>query len=709
MLTRSRLVTLTGPGGTGKTRLALETATALLPEMPDGAWWIDLSPLDDGNLALPTLATAMGIKGDAGRPLSETLRQVLAQRQALLVLDNCEHIIDAASDMAAQLLAFGPELRILATSRERLALPGEALLPIAPMALPERTDPGTSPDPVALGGSEAVQLLLDRARAVAPSFALTAENAAAVASLCTRLDGLPLAIELVAARLRMMSPAEALSRLDQRFLLLAGADRGRPARQQTLRGAIDWSYGLLDPGEQMLFRRLAVFRGGWRLEAAEAVVVDAELADLEVMDRLAQLVDKSLVQVEPDGTTSRYRFLESLRAYARERLEASGEGPATRDRLLGWTAALAATAAPGLEGPAQRGWLDRLDEERDNLRASLDWCAEGGNVALGLRMAGDLHHWWYQRGDLVEARDRLLELLELGTSADPGSRARARRTLAVMRIYLGEVSAAGDDFSRAAELALEAGDVSEQMRALAQHAWQALHSGERARIGEHVSAAERVLCPDTGDWDRALLAMCRSFLSQVDGNWDAALAASREVLDRYRSTGDGFYTAVAWNNLGWARVLLGESTRAVSDIESGLALAKEQAHPTAVLMCLTSLGRAWREAGRPESARQALAEALAMIRRRGMTLNLAECLQHLAALEIEANRVASASRLLGAVESVLANLGQQLDNADPEAQRTLEVTARARLDPETFRMTYLEGRNLSIEQALQLGLALTEG
>ena len=203
--------------------------------------------------------------------------------------------------------------------------------------------------------------------------------------------------------------------------------------------------------------------------------------------------------------------------------------------------------------------------------------------------------------------------------------------------------------------------------------------------------------------------MCRSFLSQVDGNWDAALAASREVLDRYRSTGDGFYTAVAWNNLGWARVLLGESTRAVSDIESGLALAKEQAHPTAVLMCLTSLGRAWREAGRPESARQALAEALAMIRRRGMTLNLAECLQHLAALEIEANRVASASRLLGAVESVLANLGQQLDNADPEAQRTLEVTARARLDPETFRMTYLEGRNLSIEQALQLGLALTEG
>ncbi|MCA9846276.1 MAG: hypothetical protein KC491_16655, partial [Dehalococcoidia bacterium] len=190
MLTRSRLVTLTGPGGTGKTRLALETATALLPEMPDGAWWIDLSPLDDGNLALPTLATAMGIKGDAGRPLSETLRQVLAQRQALLVLDNCEHIIDAASDMAAQLLAFGPELRILATSRERLALPGEALLPIAPMALPERTDPGTSPDPVALGGSEAVQLLLDRARAVAPSFALTAENAAAVASLCTRLDGL---------------------------------------------------------------------------------------------------------------------------------------------------------------------------------------------------------------------------------------------------------------------------------------------------------------------------------------------------------------------------------------------------------------------------------------------------------------------------------------------------------------------------------------
>ena len=402
LIAAHRLVTLTGTGGTGKTRLALQAAAELLDAYPDGVWFIDLAPLTDAALVPGAALAAIGAHEQPGRSAVETLIDLLGSKTALLVLDNCEHLLDASTLLADYLVHQCAGVRVLATSREVLGLGGEAI-----WRVPSLDTPGDGPGVLdELLRCDAIQLFLERARLVQRGFALTDANAAAVAQVCTRLDGIPLAIELAAARVAVLSAEQINERLSDRFRLLTGGSRTALRRQQTLRALVDWSHDILSPSERTLFRRLAVFRGGWTLEAAKSVGGGPEepedqrerIAPEEVLDLLAALVQKSLVVVEEDGGAIRYHLLETIRQYAEERLLDAAEGAAIRDRHRDWYAAFAHATQdePDFDTPAMARHLAR---EHDNLRAAVAWCQDAqGATRIGLQLAIDAHRLWFLRG-----------------------------------------------------------------------------------------------------------------------------------------------------------------------------------------------------------------------------------------------------------------------------------------------------------------------
>ncbi|MBA2450883.1 MAG: adenylate/guanylate cyclase domain-containing protein, partial [Chloroflexi bacterium] len=451
-----RVLTLTGPGGTGKTRLSLQVAAELVDDFEDGVFFVPLAPTSDPTLVAATIAQALGLQEAEGRPLLDILKDYLRDKHPLLVLDNFEQVLEAAS-LVTDLLQAAPGLKVLVTSRAVLRLYGGHDFPVPPLALPDREH---LPPLDRMTQYEAVRLFVERARAVRPDFAVTNENAPAVAEICHRLDGLPLAIELAAARIRLLPPEAMLARMERRLPLLTGGARDRPARQQTLRGAIAWGYDLLDEDEQTLFRRLSVFAGGFTLEAAEAVcdgdgsqrgersVDDAPHAPLSSLlsplDLIASLVDKSLVrQQELEGGEPRFSMLGTIREFALERLEESGEVAAMRDRHAQHYLELAGEAKVKIRGPAQASWLRRLGEEHDNLQAALSRFRDRGEAEATQRMAGDLWWYWYLRSLFSEGRSRLEEALAMG---DPAGRTSAR---AWATFSLGALAHLQSDFGTA--------------------------------------------------------------------------------------------------------------------------------------------------------------------------------------------------------------------------------------------------------------------
>ena len=460
----ARLVTLTGPPGIGKTRLALAVAASLVEAFPGGAWLVELAALADAALVPQAVAAALGVPEEPGRPLPATLAGALRPRRLLLVLDNCEHLVEACARLAETLLAACPRVQVLATSREALGIAGEVPFRVPPLALP----PGAAAAPgggvagpstaaEALTAYAAVHLFVSRAATLVPAFAVTAQNAAAVAQLCRRLDGLPLALELAAARVPLLGVDGLLGRLEDRFRLLTGGSRTALDRHRTLRSTVDWSYALLTPSEQVLFDRLSAFAGGFTLEAAEAVCAAGAdeaparslLGATEVLDLLGRLVDKSLVQADgqgrPDGAV-RYRLLETLREYGRERLAASGGAEATHARHAAHFLAAAEAAAPHLHGPAQAAWLDRLEADHENLRQALRWLIDRSEAAAGMRLAAALRLFWLVRGFRREGRGWLAALLALpdasGGDVPPGVRGRALLTAGFLAGHDGDRDAA---------------------------------------------------------------------------------------------------------------------------------------------------------------------------------------------------------------------------------------------------------------------------
>ncbi len=445
LLMTNRLTTLTGAGGSGKTRLSLEVARALLDIFPDGVWFIELAPLANPELVPQTVATSLGLREEASRSITATLTGYLQAKTALLLLDNCEHLVQACAQLAETLLRACPNLYLLATSREALGVPGEVAFPIPTLSTPNvLRDPLPSIEP--LTKYDSVRLFIERAQTALPEFTLTTDNAPAIAQVCHRLGGIPLAIELAAARVKTLRVEQIAARLDDRFRLLTGGSRTALPRHQTLRASIDWSYALLSGSEQILLRRLSVFAGGWRLEAAEAVCSGDGIESADVLDVLTQLVNKSIAIVKREaGRETRYRLLETIRQYAREKLLEAGEAAVVQARHLDFYLKLAEKAEPKLHGAEQMAWLERLEAEHDNVRAALEWSrVDEASEAKGLHLAGILFWFWHIHNYMSEGRSWLEGAL---TRSIPSERTLARAQALYATGGLGYKQAA--DYPRA--------------------------------------------------------------------------------------------------------------------------------------------------------------------------------------------------------------------------------------------------------------------
>jgi predicted ATPase/DNA-binding CsgD family transcriptional regulator/DNA-binding XRE family transcriptional regulator len=536
LLENARLVTLTGAGGIGKSRLALRAAGSSLERFPDGVWMIDLLPLHDSSVLASDVAHALGVH-EAGRPALDSLVDALRPRHALLVLDNAEHLVEACADLAHRLLVSAAGLRLLVTGRQPLGIAGETIWRVPPLAIP-RSDERAQLD--VLLRCESVQLFVDRAQAADATFRLTESNAAAVAEICARLEGIPLAIQLAAAWVGTLAVGQIVDRLDDCFRLLTHGSRTAPTRQQTLQATLDWSHDQLTEAEQRLFRRLAIFAGAWTLEAAETVCAFDGLVVEEVLDVLARLVDKSLVAVEPRQEARRYRLLQPVSQYARRKLADSGEVGELRERHAAYYLALVEQAAPELTGPKQVAWLDRLEAEHSDLRAVLDWQHRQGDPEWrGLRLASAVWRFWWLRSFFGEGRAELRGLLDrAGDAPPPRIRARALLALGELAFRQGDMQAARAPLEYARDLFWQAQDdlgVALTLRSLGRLALdEGDHIAARTLLEEDLRI-ERELGHRGGlPWPLTYLA----WLATFDARFAEARALLSEALRLCRELGD---------------------------------------------------------------------------------------------------------------------------------------------------------------------------
>ena len=593
-LAMARLLTLTGPGGCGKTRIAVQAAAEMLDGFRDGVWLVDLAPLTDADLVLASVMHSLGGREEPGRPLSETLSAFLFEKRLLLILDNCEHLIATAAGLVSSILADCPEVRVLATSREPLRIAGEAVRPVPPMTV----------------ATEAVALLADRAEAVGPGFELEAHRVE-VEEICRRLDGNPLAIELAAARTNVLSPAEILARLEDRFRLLTEAPRTAAARHRTLRAAVDWSYGLLDERERALFRRLSVFSGGFSLDAAEGVCSTEAPNAGTILHLLGRLVEQSLVAVSNPGRghqTTRYRLLETLREYGLEKLEESHEVELLRRQHAAHFLALAEAAEPRLLGRDGQEWLDRLDRDRDNLRAVFDWpgSAEGDT---GLRLAAALCAFWDAQGAYAEGRARLTAAL--ARDGEPSSiRAEAMRGAGLMAWAQGDHVAARSWCELSLEMCREIGD----------------REGEGACLQQLAQIAF-----EEEDFRRS-----RGLLHE-------ALAVAAEVRDEDLASLCTF-------RLGVIALFDGDVQESAPLLRSSLESGRRAGHDESVVMSLLGLAHIAIRQERLAEARELLSESLEMWRDRGGPRQIASMLDAYALHAAAEGDATRALRLVAAAE-----------------------------------------------------------
>ena len=566
LLQRERLVTLTGPGGTGKTRVAIETARRLLEGYADGVWFVALDVVREPALVVPTIAAAATVVEEPGRSIAAVLAERLAEQQVLLVLDNFEQVVEAAPDIGV-LLAAAPNLRVLVSSREPLGIVGEAVYPVAPLGLP--AEPGR-PTADQLQGLDAVDLFVDRATSVRPGFRLTDANAPAVAAICRRLDGLPLALELAAARLNLLSPDQILARLDQRLTLLASSRRDLPDRQRTLRGAIDWSHDLLSEAERVVFRRFSVFSGGADFDSLASVLdPDGELG-IDLLDLASALVDRSLLVSITDHDEQRLGMLETIGEYAAERLVAAGEEHLLRDRHAAHFRQLSEAARDVLTDPRRDEILSHLDRELPNFRAALSWSLEGGDFDVGLDIASRLNNYWHTRGSIAEGRAALTTLLEASAGGTPTVlRARATAVAAELAAWHVDFAAAGDLGAEALRLAEELGDPGLLLSAYVTNGW-ALVGPVPTMAREYFSRAIE-LARTLGNDGLLRLSMGGLSVALLNlGELDEAEALSIDVAERTERAGDPMNAGYARMGIGQIRLRRGDTRGAMSELAVAL-------------------------------------------------------------------------------------------------------------------------------------------
>lgn len=603
LLDRTRLLTLVGPGGTGKSRLSLELAAQAMEGFPDGVWFVRLAPVSDPALVASTMAHTLGLVVPPARTPLEHLIDHLRRKKVLLVIDNFEQVVAAAPDVGA-ILGECPGVRAVVSTRIVLRLSGEQEYPVPPLTLP---DPNDVPDVEELARAEAIQLFVERARAARPLFALTSDNARAVVGIVAHLDGLPLAIELAAARIKVLPPQAILERLASGLGVLQSGARDLPARQQTLRGAIAWSYDLLDAGLRRLFQRFSVFRGGAGLEQVERVCGPAEEIERDVLDGVAELVDQSLLRRVESGDEPRFLMLETIREFAHEKLSESGEGPAVELRHAQAYVALAEGYQPDLFGPRQKVLLDALEVEQGNLRAAIDICAVAGcadgtsctcgpaehvaddaRVDLGLRLAGALWRFWQMRGHLHEGRERVGRVLSMpGAETHRAAYLRALEASGGISYWMGDLPATEATYSKRLELARATGDALAIANALYDLSFVYVLPGRVVEKGDVLLQEAIGLFRAAGDRAgvaKTLWALSASYISR--GEWQRSADVVPEVIATFRELGNRFGLGWALHNLGILKVRLGSYAEARAALAEGIGIFRQAGDLSGIVLYL---------------------------------------------------------------------------------------------------------------------------
>ena len=757
-LQTTRLLTLTGPGGSGKTRLALAVAARLAAAQAfaDGVSWVELAALTDGALVPRAVASALGISEQADRNLSDSLCDALRLQHRLLVLDNCEHLVEACAQLVRQLLDAAPRLHIVVTSREALNLAGETTWLVPSLGLPPLPgpEPGGLPPfaPVAddseqrtIARAEAVQLFTERAGSALPSFRLTERNARAVAHICLRLDGIPLAIELAAARAKVLSVQQIALRLDDRFALLTSGHRDALPRHQSLRATIDWSYELLNPHERTLLQRLSVFAGGCTLEAAEAVC--AFDGQLDVLNGLALLVDKSLLEQTFVDGEPRFRMLETIRAYARERLAQSGESQSLARAHAQYYRHLVQTAEPHFFGAELGIWLNRLDHERDNIRAALEWSKSDDTieaVEIGLHLAALLWRFWRMRGYVTEGRQWLDALLARSGALHTQAKALALQTAGNLSYDQGDLERAKQLYQACLSLAQELGNrhyvghmhnnlgniaIAEgeydqaaalYSQALAYYrernwAWgvsvalenlgSIAHAQGRYDSAQALYEESLALCRQSEDKERiAMLVNALGRLAEDLAHYDEATNLFQEALTLREQIGDQSGIPNDQHQLGKIAHRQGDSARAIALFEQSLTQFQKLGDKRGIALALSGLGDVARTQGQYARALELYTEGLALFRSVGDKRDILDGLEGLAQINAAQGAYERAARLWGAAEALRHAIHSPTPPSKQESHAQTVHAIRGALGDDVFARASAEGQAMTPDQAVSYAL-----
>jgi len=733
-----RLVTLTGSGGTGKTRLSLQVAAELLEKFDHGVWLVELAPLTDPELIPQTILSAIGIKEQPGKPPLELLKEYLHEKKILLLLDNCEHLISASAQVVNTLLRAAPEIKVLASSREALGVKGEASYPVQSLSLP---DIKQLPVIEQLSKYEAVRLFADRALLVAPHFVLDKDNASFIAQICHRLDGIPLAIELAAARVKVLSVDQISKRLDDRFRLLVGGARTVLPRQQTLRALIDWSYDLLSEPERLLLRRLSVFVGGWTLEAAEAVCSGDGIDTFDVLDHLAQLVNKSLVIVDEHARSgeTRYRMLETIRQYAREKLLDAGSGEIIRDKHLVYFVKLTEQAEPELYHSNQLFWLNKLDDELDNFRMALEW-ALATDVESGLRIASLPWRFWDSRGYIHECGGWLSQFLEQYKIFN-GLHALALAIYSLILFRKGNFI----DTIKVAEQSLDmARTLSDKSMEALSLSLLGLYTQLQGNVEEGIPLLEQGLVLHRALGNKIRQANTLEWLSYDHTNLDRAIAFAVESLSLYRELGDltGMANALVvlarltlWSGdfsspasyleealtitqrlgdregklgvlatSGMLAFWQGDHQRSLMYFEEALAISEETGDHYSSSWIHVRMAHVFLRQGEDQRARMQLADSIEKASAANFMIVLVYAIEGLASLNVDQGRYQPAIQLYAWADAMREKIGDRRPPVEKNSIAEEFDIIHSQVDDAAFDKLWENGTMLSLEQAIALAL-----
>lgn len=695
----TRLLTLTGSGGAGKTRLSLQLAADLLEQFSDGVWFVELARISNPDLVPNTVADVLGMHITEASTPARTLMAYLRDKQTLLILDNCEHVVDGAAHFAEAVLQSCPALKILASSRESLGIMGETAWRLPSLALPDAHQQTTLEG---LGQCAAVQLFVERAKAARPDFVLTEDNAMVVSQICQRLDGLPLAIELATTRLRALSLGQIAARLNDRFRLLTGGSRTALPRHQTLRTLIDWSFDLLSEAEQALLRRLAIFVGGLTLEATETVCAGDTVNPADVMDLLQQLVNKSLVVADEIGGESRYRLLESIREYARERLLESGEGEALRDHHLAYYIQLTAQGEQKLKSREQQAWSERYDCEIDNLRAALEWALSGNKIESSLQLCANAWYFWFRRGYWTEGLRWMTAAIDVSSGNQSALRAAVLVPCAVLaNLTGGELQHTIRLLTDGMTIARAVGDTATiTLGLLGEAATKADYQQAGSLYQQCIALARQI-----GDeWTAAVALYTLGDRTRNQGNFDQARTLYMESLAAFRAVGDMSMSAYPLGNLGRLAFYAGDYAQAESAFQEALAIGREAHDGVAVADWLVQQGNLKLHQGQIEAVQPIFEECLDRWREMGNLVGIGDSLIMAAWLAAGYEKYERAARLLGAAHALQADFSARTEVMTRAEQQRQVDALRERMGTQTFAAAWAEGYALLPEQAIAYAL-----